>query len=99
MRHPLLIALIAIPAAATAAPADAPPPSWNPETFPVRVIQPGLPLCPTDARMRSLREDKPTRSEKLGELPRGELIHAVWRSVDGCVEPVYVHEERRRLRR
>ena len=94
MRRPILVALIAFPAAAAAAPASAPPPAAA-----ARVIEPGQPLCPTDVRMRTLRDGRSARTEKLGELPPGELVHTVWRSIDGCVEPVYVHEERRRLRR
>ena len=88
MRALILVAALAIPAATPAA-APAPP-------TPVKVIGPPQPPCPTDVRMRPLKEGSSARPERLGELPPGELLYAVWRSVEGCVEPVIVREERQR---
>lgn len=48
--------------------------------------------CPYDVAMRHARERGPVRSEKLGELPPADLIHAVARNVDGCLEPVIVRQ-------
>ena len=91
MRALILVAALTIPAATPAA-APAPPTS-------AKLIGTPQPLCPTDLRMRPLKEGKSARAERLGELPPGELLYAVWRSVDGCVEPVIVREERQRLGR
>ena len=91
MRALFLVAALAVPAATPAA-APAPPTA-------VKVLGPPQPLCPTDLQVRPLKEGESARPERLGELPPGELVYAVWRSVDGCVEPVIVREERRRLGR
>ena len=88
MRALILIAAFAIPAAAPAA-APAPPTA-------VKAIGPTQPICPTDLQVRPLKQGESARPERLGELPPGELIYAVWRSVDGCAKPVIVREERQR---
>ena len=88
MRALILVAALVIPAATPAA-APAPPTA-------VRVIGPLQPICPVDLKVRPLKRGESARPERLGELPPGELIYAVWRKVDGCVEPVIVREERQR---
>ena len=51
---------------------------------------------PTSERVRT---SEPVRARKLGEMPPGKQLLAVYREVDGCPKPIVVREEVGQLRR
>ena len=76
------VALTALPAAA--APKEAPPlPFADP-------IARSLSDTCKRADVHEAETPKPAQSRKLGELPPGDTLFAVYNQVEGCMEPVIV---------
>jgi hypothetical protein len=55
----------------------------------------GTPACKSRTDLRPAERRGPVRARPLIEEPRAEPIYAVIRKRGGCIEPVYVRDERR----
>ena len=94
---PLLLFLLALPAASTAAPSESRP---EIRTNPNRLAMPNAlgetpPGCiPVPQQVAG--EDRDYPGTRLDQQPPGKLLHAVERQVNGCREVTFVAEERQR---
>lgn len=80
----LIMPLLALPAASSAAPAPQ-------AVYPPRVIGTPKPLdCPSAWDVYRARLPEGVRAQLLGDLPPGHLALAVERHFSGCSEPVIV---------
>ncbi len=87
MRLAFLALALTVPAASSAVPA-APPQAAQ------RVADSGAPsrICRDDLKVRPIRSPGTARSNRLGELPPGDLTLAVLNRVGDCIEPVTVRQ-------
>jgi hypothetical protein len=81
--------LLILPLILTALPASAAPKEEPAVQFDDPIARPSSDACKRPD-LDQAETPKPARSQKLGELPPGDLILSVYNQVDGCMEPVIV---------
>jgi hypothetical protein len=94
MRMIAAATLILLPLSASAAPARTEA-SQTPRAAPAAQPVPCTPFARTEraqGRDGAVLLRPPSRAQRLGELPAGDLSLAVQRQMNGCIEPVIVRE-------
>ena len=81
--------LLFLPLVLTALPAAAAPKEVPPAQFADPIARPLSDTCKR-ADVHEAETPKPAQSRKLGELPPGDTLFAVYNQVEGCMEPVIV---------
>ena len=81
--------LLFLPLVLTALPAAAAPKEAPPLQFADPIDRPLSDTCKR-ADVHEAETPKPAQSRKLGELPPGDTLFAVYNQVEGCMEPVIV---------